>query len=750
MTISKPAAFPFFAKKTWTVKSAEGRGKRKVPGALGWVAAALVVGFAGVSASALPPAGEPAQSQKAPTGITKIQHVVFIIKENRSFNHYFGQFPNVEGTTTGKISTGQVIPLWRAPDITPHDQDHTRSGYLNLLDGGKLDRFDLIHKTNENGEFMAYTQMTKDDIPNYWLYAQKFVLADHMFASMNSSSFPNHLYTIAADGAGTLEIPTGGEGGKGSWGCDAAQKVTVPVMAGNGAISNVFPCFDIQTMADLLNNKGVSWKYYAAPEGERGYVMSTYDAINHIRNSGQWNTNVVSPTQFAIDAQKGQLPAVSWIVPGAQSEHPPAGTCDGENWTVEQMNAIMQGPIDQWNSTAVFIVWDDWGGFYDEVLPPVKDRFGLGLRVPAIIVSPYAIAGKVSHTNYEFSSVLKFIEEVFGLPALTKRDANANDLTDSFDFNQTPLAPVVLNPRACPVASTTEMHFGTLLVNSKRNDRMQITNWGSNTLTVQSITATGPYTPSQGCIKSIAPGQFCVVNVTFDPKAAGQQNGVLKITDTDPTSPQQVNLVGTGTFVDLPIFYPGLAFSLSPGVAIGSTSTKPVTLTNTSTGTLNIKQIQMIGDYSETDNCGSSLPAGSNCTINVTFAPAGEGYRDGNIAIWDDDVASPQMGRITGTGTSVTLKPIKLNFGSVAVGSSKHINILLTNSANAVLNFGSIVPSGDYSQANTCGGSIPKLGSCTITVTFTPTQKGVRTGSINISDSDETSPQTVPLTGTGT
>ena len=735
----------------WFVKFAQARGNRRGVGALARMAVALFSTFALVSASALPlPGDEPGQPQKRPAGITKIQHIVFIIKENRSFDHYFGQFPNAEGATSGPISNGQVIPLWRAPDITPHDQDHTRSGFLNLVDGGKLDRFDLIHKTNENGEFMAYTQMTKDDLPNYWSYAQNFVLADHMFASMEGASFPNHLYTIAADGAGTLEIPTGGEGGKGSWGCDANPKVNVPVMAMNGAISDVFPCFDIQTLADTLDQKGVSWKYYAPPEGERGYVMSTFDAINHIRNSGIWNTNVVPPTQFATDALKGQLPAVSWIVAGAQSEHPPASTCDGENWTVEQLNALMQGPIDQWNSTAVFLVWDDWGGFYDHVLPPHKDRFGLGLRVPAMIISPYAIAGMVSHTPYEFSSVLKFVEEVFGLPALTQRDTNANDMTDSFNFNQTPIAPFVLTPRACPVASATEMHFGTLLATSKRVDRMQLTNWGTSPLTVQSIKATGPYTPAQGCIKTIAPGQFCVVTVTFNPKAAGQQNGTLTITDTDPTSPQNVSLVGAGTMVDLPIFYPGLAFSLSPGVAIGQKSTKPVTLTNTSASTLNISKIQMVGDYSETDDCGSSLPAGGNCVINVTFAPAGEGYRDGSISIWDDDPASPQMGRLTGTGTAVTLAPAKLSFGNVAVGNSKPLTILLTNSANATLNFGNIVTSGDYTQTNTCGASIPKLSQCSITVTFTPTQKGVRTGSVNISNSDETSPQTVPLTGTGT
>ena len=185
-------------------------------------------------------------------------------------------------------------------------------------------------------------------------------------------------------------------------------------------------------------------------------------------------------------------------------------------------------------------------------------------------------------------------------------------------------------------------------------------------------------------------------------------------------------------------------------MVLGSKATKPVTLTNTSNAALNISKIQMIGDYSETDNCGTSLPPGGNCLINVTFTPVGEGYRDGNIAIWDDDPASPQMGRITGTGTAVTLKPIKLNFGNVVVGNSKPLNVNLTNSSNFPLNFGPIVASGDYSQTNTCGAQIPKQSQCVITITFAPKQKGVRSGSVNVSDSDETSPQTIPLTGTGT
>jgi len=142
------------------------------------------------------------------------------------------------------------------------------------------------------------------------------------------------------------------------------------------------------------------------------------------------------------------LPRVTWLVVGNGSEHPPGSSCVGENWTVRQLNAVMQGPL--WNSTAIFITWDDFGGFYDHVAPPQVDNFGYGIRVPLIIVSPYAKPGYISHTTYEFSSLLKFVETRWNLPALTDRDNFANDLFDSFDFEQTPLAPLLLQERACP------------------------------------------------------------------------------------------------------------------------------------------------------------------------------------------------------------------------------------------------------------------------------------------------------------
>src|SRR5271154_4018657 len=158
---------------------------------------ALLV-LAGVVCGQNPPAliagsKAPRSHDTPPLRLKKIQHIVFIIKENRSFDHYFGKFPGADGAKTGLISDGQRISLWRAPDILSHDVDHTFEGAINGEDGGKMDRFDLNNSANVNGDFEAYTQMTEEDIPNYWSYAQHFVLADHMFQSTNGPSLPNHL-----------------------------------------------------------------------------------------------------------------------------------------------------------------------------------------------------------------------------------------------------------------------------------------------------------------------------------------------------------------------------------------------------------------------------------------------------------------------------------------------------------------------------------------------------------------------------
>jgi len=266
-----------------------------------------------------------------------------------------------------------------------------------------------------------------------------------MFSSVHSESFPNRLYSIAAQSGGVISNPNEVS----EWGCDAPATASVAVLHSDGSQTKEAPCFDFPTVADSLQNAGISWKFYAASSGQPGYIFSTLDAIKHIRNSPLWSEHVVPYTQFTADAQAGKIPAVSWLMSDlAESEHPLSSACEGENWTVAQLNAVMQGP--DWNTTAIFVTWDDFGGFYDHVPPPQLDTFGLGPRVPLLIISPFAKKGYISHTVYEFSSVLRFIEERFGLQPLTGRDSSANDMLDSFDFTQQPTAPLVLQTRTCP------------------------------------------------------------------------------------------------------------------------------------------------------------------------------------------------------------------------------------------------------------------------------------------------------------
>jgi len=216
----------------------------------------------------------------------------------------------------------------------------------------------------------------------------------------------------------------------------------------------VYPCFVFHSLGDLLDQAETEQKYFRRSKGTNGYSWSTYDAINHIRNGPDWANNVVPYTQFASDAASGQLPQVSWLVqPGKTSDHPPYSICKGENWTVSQVNAIM-GNQDEWASTAIILTWDDWGGFYDHVLPPKGPNpvIQYGFRVPAIVISPYSIPGYVDHTFYTFSSILKLVEDNWGLSSLTGLDGGSNDMQASFNFNQQPLPPLVLQQRTCPSA----------------------------------------------------------------------------------------------------------------------------------------------------------------------------------------------------------------------------------------------------------------------------------------------------------
>jgi phospholipase C len=385
-----------------------------------------------------------------PVGLKKIQHIVFLVKENRTFDNYFGTFPGADGAISGKISTGGTIPLGHAPDALPRDISHSFQSAVLAIDGGAMDKFDLIPGGNQHGDYLAYTQYTETDLPNYFAYARHFVLGDKFFSSLTGPSFPNHLYTVGAQSGGAINNPTSPN----RWGCDSAPTSRVQVMDDDGNTMPEYPCFDFRTLADLLEGEGLSWKYYAPGQDQSGYIWSALDAIAHIRLTELWTQHVVPTTDFVQDAQNGKLPAVSWLVVGSgRSEHPPASVCVGENWTVQQINAVMEGP--DWESTVVFLTWDDFGGFYDHVAPPPVDNFGLGPRVPLLIISPWAKSGYIEHKPLEFSSILKFIEDRFDLDRLTERDEKSNDLFSSFDLDGRPQPPLILFQRRCPASSST-------------------------------------------------------------------------------------------------------------------------------------------------------------------------------------------------------------------------------------------------------------------------------------------------------
>lgn len=394
-----------------------------------WLALVALICLASLAACASP------TTTMVPGNLTAIKHIVFIIDENHTFDNYFGTFPGADDTTSGLLSNGQWIPLSPMPDAD--ESTALCNGWdcaLQAMDAGKMDRFDLI----SGGTWAAYTQAQEQEIPNYWTYARRFAIADHYFSSVHGPSLPNQLFAIAAQSGGAIDNGRPGTVAD----CAPNSNSTITVIAPDGNRSQQIRCFDFPTLPDSLEHAGISWKYYAEGGGFIGL-------ISHIYNSTKWTANVAEPEQFVIDTQAGQLPSVSWLLPPEyKSEHPPDSICDGENWTVSVVNALMQGP--DWNFTAVFVTWDDFGGFYDHVAPPQQDQFGLGPRVPLLIISPYAKPGYVSHNLSDHTSLLRFVETRYGLQALTSRDAAATDLMDSFDFDSPPRPPVILQPRACP------------------------------------------------------------------------------------------------------------------------------------------------------------------------------------------------------------------------------------------------------------------------------------------------------------
>ena len=431
------------------------------------------------------PSGSPSRSPAANPD-SPIEHVIFLVKENRSFDHYFGTYPGAEGATEGgtiedcnatTFQDGPVVPLTEAPLVLPHDLGHAFAPGLYSINGGKMNGFNCV---SLGEDMIGYSQHSRETLPAYWAYADRFVLADHFFTSMFGPTFPEHLYTVAAQSYGIVDnkTTTNVEGNY----CDDETEITKrfpiedltdadveKIMALEQDITSEVPDQLISDRlvlgvhADLhqhqgaprpVGGRGHHWRYYANADS----WMNALQAVRHVRFGPLWD-KVQPPETFLEDLEAGELPAVSWLIPpeGHPNEHPGSMTnvCEGENWTVEYLNAVMRSEF--WESTAIVIVWDDFGGFYDHVVPPHYDVMGLGPRTPALIISPWTKqgdnpdGGSIDSTVYEFSSVLRFIENLHGLKPMTDRDRQADPLSGAFDFDQEPrLDPLIIEPRDCP------------------------------------------------------------------------------------------------------------------------------------------------------------------------------------------------------------------------------------------------------------------------------------------------------------
>jgi phospholipase C len=400
--------------------------------------------------------GSDAAPDAAP-GAMPIKHVVVIVKENHTFDNYFGSFPGAEGTTQCKTSKG-MIACPHAPDRTPRDLDHGHPAALTDWNLGAMDGWDAVSGTSNNGDNLAYAQYQEADIPNYWAYAKAFTLGDHFFANVLGPSFPGHIFVLAAQAGWAFDNPDSQP--TVYWGCDEVPQQTFPVLDnGSCTVKQVAPCFDIPSVPDVLP-AGTTWKFYGTNFYLLPEIWSMFDAIKSVRYGSGWN-NVVNASTFDSDIDAHKLPDVSWLVDqDLADEHPQVGgVCDGENWTVGHVNKLMQS--EYWKDTAILFTMDDFGGWYDHVPPPrqygcdAQHPYGLGFRLPLLVISPYAKPGFIFSEKSEQASIPRFIERVFGATkALSDldpaaQDGQANDLMHAFDFTQTPLPPLTLKQRTC-------------------------------------------------------------------------------------------------------------------------------------------------------------------------------------------------------------------------------------------------------------------------------------------------------------
>jgi phospholipase C len=432
-----------------------------------------VVSVTGSDASNLAPVNGP-QTLTLNTQAV-IQHVVIIVQENRTTDNLF-QDPVLisEGAdiaSSGINSLGQSVPLTpldlgtTGSSADTYDLSHAHVQFENMYDGGKLDGTNTGCAPPANCPPNAqFRYVIPADVEPYFAVAEQYTFADRMFQTNQGPSFPAHQFILSGTSAPTATSPLfAAEDPAPAVGCIAAPTSSVVMIDASGSETNQvpeYPCFEHLTLTDLLDAEGLTWRYYApapAPGGATYAIWIAPMAIGHMCQeqtvSGaractgpDWTNNVVSPqSQVLTDIANGQLAQVSWVIPtGASSDHSDLNDGSGPSWVASVVNAIGSSPY--WANTAIIITWDDWGGWYDHVAPPIVDDgvswgsgYTYGFRVPLIVVSPYAKAAYVSHVTHDFGSILKFVETNFNLPSLGYADGPADNLADCFNFSQTPL-----------------------------------------------------------------------------------------------------------------------------------------------------------------------------------------------------------------------------------------------------------------------------------------------------------------------
>jgi phospholipase C len=380
------------------------------------------------------------QAEPSIPDLQKIQHVIWIIQENRSFDNYFGTFPGADGIPAGTClpelpgSKTCVKPFHLLAGQPPCDLSHDWQIAHAAYDHGAMDGFVWAE-----GSIYTMGYLDARDIPNYWSYARHFTLCDRFFSSLNGPSFPNHVYTVAAQSGGVIT----------SIGTLKELERTLDDPDG----------FSFASMVNLFQKTNLSWKYYvetrSVPPGLTNRVYTTYPDPKHfspwnplvafktVRDSPSLMAHLVDLKEYFQELKNDSLPQVCWIVPdGQDSEHRIQPPAQGMWYVTRLINALMQSS--SWKDSVAFLTWDDYGGFCDHVPPPEVDAYGYGPRVPMIVISPYAKSSYISHFTYDFTSVLKFIEVRWGLGHLTLRDDRADDMRDCFDFTQAPNPALVI------------------------------------------------------------------------------------------------------------------------------------------------------------------------------------------------------------------------------------------------------------------------------------------------------------------